>query len=189
MDEEEVALISVELAPLALMAVAATAPQAPPPTPPQAERGAIVAVAEAPQLPPGFVAELVVAHPVVKWPSAVHVREDGALLVGEDPMDMPGPSDQPIDKLWLLRIAADGTWTKTLFCDRLFAVMGIQEIDDAIYVMNMPHLTVLRDRDGDGIAEERKELLTDLGPPAPGWPGGFNDHIVTGLRLGMDGWL
>jgi len=156
---------------------------------PVLERGAIVAVADAPQLPPGFVAELVVAHPVVKWPSAVHVREDGALLVGEDPMDMPGPSDQPIDKLWLLKIADDGTWTKTLFCDRLFAVMGIQEIDDAIFVMNMPHLTVLRDRDGDGVAEERKELLTDLGPNAPGWPGGFNDHIVTGLRLGMDGWL
>ncbi|MBM4014154.1 MAG: c-type cytochrome [Planctomycetes bacterium] len=153
------------------------------------ERGAIRAVAEAPGVPPGFVAELVVAHPEVKWPSAVHVREDGALLVGEDPMDMPGPPDQPIDVLWLLRLAPDGSWTRTRFCDRLYAIMGIQEIDDAIYVMNMPHLTVLRDRDGDGVAEERRELLTDLGPPAPGWPGGFNDHIVSGLRLGMDGWL
>ncbi|HTF87794.1 MAG TPA: HEAT repeat domain-containing protein, partial [Planctomycetota bacterium] len=49
--------------------------------------------------------------------------------------------------------------------------------------------TVLRDRDGDGVAEERKELLTDLGPVAPGHPGGFNDHIVSGLRYGMDGYL
>ncbi len=146
-------------------------------------------IAEAPTAPPGFAVDLVVSHPQVKWPSAVHCREDGALLVAEDAMDMPGPADQPIDKIWLLRFAADGSYVRTLFCDRLFAVMGIQEIDDAIYVMNMPHLTVLRDRNGDGVAEERRELLTDLGPNAPGWPGGFNDHIVSGLRLGMDGWL
>ncbi|MSR46233.1 MAG: c-type cytochrome [Planctomycetes bacterium] len=162
---------------------------APQPQLPPQEIGSVHTVAEPPAVLPGFVAELVVAHPQVKWPSAVHVREDGALLIGEDPMDMPGPTDQPIDKLWLLRFGADGSWTKSLFCDQLYAVMGIQEIDDAIYVMNMPNLTVLRDRDGDGIAEERRELLTDLGPKAPGWPDGFNDHIVTGLRLGMDGWL
>ena len=55
--------------------------------------------------------------------------------------------------------------------------------------MNMPNLTVLRDVDGDGVADQRRELLVDLGPPAPGWPGGFNDHVVSGLRLGMDGFL
>ena len=31
--------------------------------------------------------------------------------------------------------------------------------------MNMPYLTVLRDSDGDGKADERKELFTDLGVP------------------------
>ncbi len=144
---------------------------------------------ECPAVPAGFAIDLVLHHPDVKWPSAVHCREDGSLLVAEDPMDMPGPSNQPLDRIWLLRFAADGSFTKTLFAEKLFAVMGLQEIDDAIYVMNMPHLTVLRDRDGDGVAEERRELITNLGPVAPGWPGGFNDHIVSGLRLGMDGFL
>jgi putative membrane-bound dehydrogenase-like protein len=153
------------------------------------QAGRVRATPQCPKAPDGFVVDLVMEHPEVKWPSAVHCREDGALLVAEDPMDMPGPTDQPLDRIWLLRFASDGSFTKTLFAERLFAVMGLQEIDDAIYVMNMPHLTVLRDKDGDGVAEERTELLTNLGPPAPGWPGGFNDHIVTGLRLGMDGFL
>lgn len=182
--------MSMPLAALAfgcLAAAPARAPQAATPT--AALHGQVRAVEATLGVPPGFVAELVVAHPEVKWPSAVHCREDGALLIAEDAMDMPGPTDQPIDKLWLLRFAPDGSYVRTLFCDQLYAVMGIQEIDDAIYVMNMPFLTVLRDRDGDGVAEERSELLSDLGPPAPGWPGGFNDHIVSGLRLGMDGFL
>jgi len=154
-----------------------------------ADGGRVTATAQCPKAPDGFVVELVMQHPEVKWPSAVHCRADGSLLVAEDPMDMPGPTDQPLDRIWLLRFAPDGSFTKTLFAEHLFAVMGLQEIDDAVYVMNMPRLTVLRDRDGDGVAEERRELITNLGPPAPGWPGGFNDHIVSGLRLGMDGFL
>ena len=151
--------------------------------------GRVAATPESPQVPDGFVVELVLHHPDVKWPSAVHCLEDGSLLVAEDPMDMPGPTDQPLDRIWLLRFAPDGTFTKTQFAEKLYAVMGMQEIDDAVYVMNMPFLTVLRDRNGDGVAEERTELISNLGPPAPGWPGGFNDHIVSGIRLGMDGFL
>ena len=33
-----------------------------------------------------------------------------------------------------------------------------------LYVMNMPRLTVLRDTDGDGKADQSKELFKDLGP-------------------------
>lgn len=140
-------------------------------------------------VPPGFAVELIHAAPDILWPSALHCFSDGSLLVAEDPMDMIGPTDQPIDRILLYRWTADGGFERTVFCERLYAVFGLEEIDGAVYVMNMPRLTVLHDRDGDGVAEERRELLTDLGPPAPGWPGGFNDHIVSGLRLGMDGWL
>ena len=75
-----------------------------------------------------------------------------------------------------------------VFADKLNAVFGMVWHDGALYVMNMPHLTVLRDTDGDGKADERKELFTDLGVPA-GSPNDFNDHIVSGLKIGMDGYL
>jgi putative membrane-bound dehydrogenase-like protein len=140
-------------------------------------------------VPEGFAADLVAEAPEILWPSAVTCLADGSLLVGEDRMDMPGPTDQPLDRVIRLRWKAGGGFEKTEFARNLFAVMGLAEVDGDVFVMNMPHLTRLRDADGDGVAEERVEVLTDLGPPAPGFPGGFNDHIVTGLRLGMDGFL
>lgn len=142
-----------------------------------------------PKVPEGFAIELLEQAPELRWPSAVHCRADGSLLVGEDPMDMPGPSDEPLDRVLLYRWRDDGSFERTVFASELFAVFGLEEIDGAVFVMNMPHLTVLRDSDGDGVADERRELLTDLGQVAPGWPGGFNDHIVSGIRLGTDGWL
>ena len=42
--------------------------------------------------------------------------------------------------------------------------------------------------DAEGKAKERKELFSDLGPPVAGVPS-FNDHIPSGIRMGMDGWL
>ena len=141
-------------------------------------------------VPDGFVAELVLEAPDLLWPSAVHALRDGSLLVAEDPMDMPGPADQPIDRILRLTFNEDGSVaTKQVFADGLYAVFGIQQVDDAVLVMNMPHLTKLYDVDDDGISEMREVLIEDLGPPAPGWPDGFNDHIVSGLRLGMDGYL
>ena len=39
-----------------------------------------------------------------------------------------------------------------------------------------------------GRRDERTELFKDLGVPA-GFPNDFNDHIVSGLKIGMDGYL
>lgn len=142
-----------------------------------------------PRVPDGFAIDLVAEAPEILWPTAITCLDDGTVLVGEDRMDMPGPTDQPLDRLIALHFGPDGATTKTVFAEHLFAVMGVELVDDAVYVMNMPHLTRLRDTNGDGVADERTEVLTDLGPNAPGWPGGFNDHIVSGIRLGMDGFL
>ncbi|MFO1011529.1 MAG: PVC-type heme-binding CxxCH protein, partial [Planctomycetota bacterium] len=142
-----------------------------------------------PNVPAGFAIDLVTEAPDILWPTAVTCLDDGTLLVGEDRMDMPGPTDQPLDRLIALHFEADGSVKKTVFAEHLFAVMGLEVVDGDVFVMNMPHLTRLRDTNGDGVADERTEVLTDLGPNAPGWPGGFNDHIVSGIRLGMDGFL
>ena len=99
-------------------------------------------------------------------------------------MDQVGPANKPIDRILLFR---DGK-EPVVFADKLNAIFGMVWHDGALYVMNMPHLTVFRDRDGDGKADERKELFTDLGVPA-GSPNDFNDHIVSGLKIGIDGYL
>ena len=164
------------------------------PTPSVVRRFALTAVlsmmlaasadAEMPKVPDGFKIRLVAAVPAVQYPSQVATAPDGSLFVGEDPMDQVGPADQPIDRILLFREGKE----PVVFADKLNAIFGMVWHEGALYVMNMPHLTVLRDRDGDGRADERTELFKDLGVPA-GTPNNFNDHIVSGLKFGMDGYL
>jgi putative membrane-bound dehydrogenase-like protein len=136
----------------------------------------------------GFAVDLIAEAPEILWPSSNACLPDGSLLFGEDRMDMPGPVGEPLDRVIRFQWKEGGGYEKTVFADHLYAVMGMAEVDGAVYVMNMPHLTRLEDADGDGVAEKRTEILTDLGPSSPP-PGGFNDHIVSGIRLGMDGYL
>ena len=142
------------------------------------------AMADLPKVPDGFKIRLVAAVPAVQYPSQVATAPDGSLYVGEDPMDQVGPATKPIDRILLFREGKE----PVVFAEKLNAVFGMVWHDGALYVMNMPNLTVLRDKDGDGKADERKEIFSDMGVPA-GTPNDFNDHIVSGLKIGLDGYL
>ena len=144
----------------------------------------VPARADLPKVPDGFKIRLVAAVPAVQYPCQVATAPDGSLFVGEDPMDQVGPATKPIDRILLFREGKD----PVVFADKLNAIFGMVWHDGALYVMNMPNLTVLRDKDGDGKADERKELFTNMGVPA-GTPNDFNDHIVSGLKIGIDGYL
>lgn len=137
-----------------------------------------------PKVPDGFKIRLVAAVPAVQYPCQVATAPDGALFVAEDPMDQVGPANKPVDRILLFRDGKD----PVVFAERLNAVFGMVWHRGALYVMNMPNLTVLRDTDGDGKADQRQELFTDMGVPA-GQPNMFNDHIVSGLQVGIDGRL
>lgn len=137
-------------------------------------------------LEPGFKVELLAAVPEIEHPSVVTCDDAGNLFVGEDPMDMRGPTTKEFDRVLRLTFDAEGKIaSKTVYCDNLSAVFGLIWHDDALYVLHAPHYTRFRDLDGDGVAEERVELADGFGPPAGVF--GFNDHIVTGTRRGLDG--
>ncbi len=137
-------------------------------------------------LAPDFKVELIYGVPEIEHPSVVTCDDDGNLFVGEDPMDMRGPTKKEFDRVVRIEFGTDGKPTKkTVFCENLAAVFGLVWHDGALYVMHAPHYSVFRDTNGDGVADERKDLATGFGPPAGVY--GFNDHIVTGTRLGLDG--
>ncbi|MDG3006812.1 PVC-type heme-binding CxxCH protein [Paludisphaera mucosa] len=137
-----------------------------------------------PKVPDGFKIRLVAAVPAVSYPCQLATAPDGSLFVGEDPMDQVGPADKPIDRVLVFRPGKD----PVVFAEGLNAVFGMLWHDGSLYVMNMPNLTILRDTDGDGKADVRKELFTDMGV-GPGFPNMLNDHIVSGIQVGMDGYL
>jgi putative membrane-bound dehydrogenase-like protein len=139
-------------------------------------------------VPKDFKVELLAQPPAVEHPSVVTCDDQGGLFVGEDPMDMRGPTTKEFDRVLYITFNPDGSIKrKTVFCDNLSAVFGLVWRDDALYVMHAPHYTMFKDTDGDGVADVRKDLAQGFGPPAGVF--GFNDHIVTGTRLGMDGFV
>ncbi len=143
-------------------------------------------VAQAQKVPEGFKAELIYQPPDIEHPSVVTCDDEGNLFVGEDPMDMRGPTTKEFDRIILIRWDKQtGRPVRTVFCQNLSAVFGLIWHEGALYVMHAPHYSMFQDTDGDGVADVRKDLADGFGPPAGVY--GFNDHIVTGTRLGMDG--
>jgi len=110
------------------------------------------------------------------------------LFIAEDPMDMRGPTTKEFDRIVRVTFGPDGKIARrTVFASGLSATFGMQWLDGWLYVMHAPHYSRFRDADGDGVAEIREDLAEGFGPKAGVY--GFNDHIVSGIRLGMDGWM
>lgn len=139
--------------------------------------------ADLPKVPEGFTCRLVASVPAVEFPCQVATAPGGRLFIAEDPMDQTGPYESDHGRILLFRDGQD----PVIFADGLRAVFGMAWHGDALYVMHMPYLSIFRDTDGDGKSDSRDDLYKDLGPGPR--PGALNDHIVSGLQFGMDGWL
>ena len=139
--------------------------------------------ARCPQVAECWSIELVLEAPSILFPTAIVAAPDETIYLGSDPMDMPGPPTKPID-----RVLAIKNGRITTFADNLWSVMGLEWIDGTVYVVHAPFLSAFRDNNGDGVADTRVDLITGLGPRLPGF-NGINEHVASGIRLGMDGFL
>ncbi len=142
----------------------------------------VSARADLPQVPDGFAIRLVASVPAVEYPSQVATSPSGDLFVAEDPMDQVGPYEAFDARI--LRFH-DGD-EPVEYAKGFRAIQGMAWHDGALYVCHMPYLTIVRDTNGDGKADEKTDLFKDLGQTANK---GLNDHIVSGIQFGMDGWL
>ncbi len=136
-----------------------------------------------PKVAEGWTIKRVAQAPDILFPTAIVAAADGTIYLGQDPMDMPGPPTKPIDS-----VVAIKEGKVRVFADGLWAVMGLEWADGTLYVVHAPYLSAFTDTDGDGRADRRVDLMTGLGPPLPGFSG-INDHVASGMRLGIDGFL
>ena len=88
-------------------------------------------------------------------------------------MDQVGPYESNLGKIYVYREGKE----PVLFAEGFRAIFGMAWHDGALYVSHMPYPAVLRDTDGDGKADSRKDLFKDLGITNNK---GLNDHIVSG---------
>ncbi|WP_435005628.1 HEAT repeat domain-containing protein [Tundrisphaera lichenicola] len=134
-----------------------------------------------PKVPDDLKVRLVASFPDLLYPSQLATSPDGSLFVAVDPMDQVGPYEAMDGKIYLYRDGKD----PVIFAEGFRAVFGMAWREGELYVSHMPFLTVLRDTDGDGKADTRKDLFKDLGITNNAIYG-LNDHIVSGIQFGID---
>ncbi len=140
-----------------------------------------------PTVAEGWKLELIASAPKIRHTASMICAPDGKLFVGEDPMEMGTPVDQPMGRI--LCFHPDGH--VTVFAEHLYSPWGMRYIDGKLYVHNSPKFSVFKD--DDGVGRDRVDLI-DSDNPAP-WGASsrgkdqINDHIPSGFELAMDGYF
>lgn len=122
---------------------------------------------------PGFTVQLVASEPLLADPVCLEYDEHGWAYVCEmcdypytDPADDVPFADQtaalPLGRVRLLKDTdGDGRFdTSTIFADELSWPTGLACWQGGVYVAATPDLWYLRDVDGDGRADERRQVFS-----------------------------
>lgn len=122
------------------------------------------AAADSMRVRPGFALDLAVAEPLLASPVAVAWDEDGRLFV----VEMRGYSEDRGENLGRVRLLhdddRDGTYDRaTVFASDLAWPTAVVVWGGGIFVGDAPDVIWLRDADGDGVADERRRVLTGFG--------------------------
>jgi len=121
----------------------------------------------------GFRMDLLAAEPLVASPVAMTYDENGRAYVCEmrdypytdKARHKPGqenPTDQPIGRIRMLEDSdGDGTFDKsTIYADGLSWPTGVACFQGGIFVAATPDIWYFKDTTGDGVADERRKVLT-----------------------------
>lgn len=139
-------------------------------------------------VPAGFQSYLFAAPPEVEYVTAVSADLDGALYVSVDQNGSLG-KDANRGKVVIAK-DTDGDHKADSFVDFIPSVdspRGGQIIGDTFYLIHPPYLTAYRDTTGDGVADEKKQLVEGLAFDLKYEKGA--DHTTNAVRMGIDGWL
>jgi putative membrane-bound dehydrogenase-like protein len=142
------------------------------------------------KLPPGFQATLFACDPLIEYPSAIALGpRPGTLFVAVDYMTGLGTEIVRRDEVRLIEDTdGDGYADRaTVYAGGFNSIQGLAYHDGTVYVMHAPFLTALRDTKGDGKPDQRRNLLSGLGPPPEKNP--LRLHAANGVVVGHDGWL
>jgi putative membrane-bound dehydrogenase-like protein len=133
---------------------------------------------------PALRIELIATVPDVEACATVCGDPQGAVYIGSDPRDGRLNTKEPV--CTIVRYSGSGPDRKrTVFADKLYSPAGSAWFDGWLYVIHDPFMTRFKDTNGDGVADVREDLVTNLGVMPQDT--GLNDHCASGFTLGMDG--
>ena len=141
-------------------------------------------------VPDGFKATLFACDPLIEYPSVIAVGpQPGTLFVAHDYMTGLGLEIVRRDEVRLIRDSNQDGYAdhSTVYAGEFNSIQGLAFHDGYVFVMHSPLLTRLRDTNGDGQADERRDLIAGLGLLPEKNPNRL--HCANGVVAGHDGWL
>lgn len=135
-----------------------------------------------PTAPEGFEITLVAKEPLVRNPCAIAFDGRGRMFIGQGAQYRKMTPATPKDSVYLL-IDENGDGeadSRHLFATGFNGIQGLIWRGNDLYVANSPDLSLVRDLDGDDVADEYVKLYTDLGNI---------EHALHGLNIAPDGRL
>jgi len=137
--------------------------------------------------PAGFEATLFAGPPKVNSPVAIACESSGAIYVAVDEQGSLGRTPGGGRIVRLVDRDSDGKADAATTFAKVEHPRGVAYRDGNVWVCHPPDLSVYRDTNGDGVADQHEVLVTGLTTNQITDRGG--DHTTNGVRLGIDGWL
>lgn len=139
-------------------------------------------------LPEGFEIREFAGPPNADYPAAITAAANGDVYVSSDQNGSLGKKPKMGRIIRCRDTDGDGKADDFIhFVPDVDSPRGGHFVGDTLYLVHPPYLSSFRDTNGDGVADEKKVLVTGLG-------GGIEhprgaDHTTNGVRMGIDGWL
>jgi hypothetical protein len=139
-------------------------------------------------LPEGWTITPYASPPDAEYPTAISAAANGDLYISSDRNGSLGKIQEFGKIVRATDTDGDGKADKFQdFVPHVGSPRGGHYVGDTFYLIHPPYLSSFRDTTGDGVADEKKTLVTGFG-----WgiehPRGA-DHTTNGVRMGIDGWL
>jgi hypothetical protein len=118
------------------------------------------------KVPPQFKATLFACDPLIEYPSVLALGPRlNSVFLAHDYMTGLGEAIVRRDEVRLLEDTdGDGYADKsTVWATNFNSIQGLAYNDGRVFVMHSPFLTVLRDSNVDGVANEHRDVLSGLG--------------------------
>ncbi|MBL6920972.1 MAG: ThuA domain-containing protein [Akkermansiaceae bacterium] len=138
-------------------------------------------------VPDGFEKTLFAPWQTANYPVYVAASPGGDLYVSSDGNGSLGRQPGRGRVLRLRDKDKDGRADEvTEFVRDIDSPRGLIWDHDRLYLLHPPHISVFFDRDGDGVAESSKRLISDI---AFGFKDRPADHTTNDITMGIDGWI
>lgn len=139
-------------------------------------------------LPEGYELSIWAEPFDVEYPTAISAAADGTVYVSVDRNGSLGKLPKMGKVVSCKDTNGDGKADKFVdFVPNVDSPRGGHFVRDTLYLIHPPYLSSFRDTTGDGVADEHKVLLENIGFGLR-HPRG-SDHTTNGCRMGIDGWL